>query len=216
MRTMMILAVVAFACPARADDAEARNLYERAAKAYNLQDFKTALAMFRLAYVEAPKPLLLFNIAQSQRQLGQYEAAGKSYRAFLATQPEARLRPEAERFARQMDEAAKVVRAAMPPVGVVAPPTPVAEVRVSPPRRPWYRNGLGLGVTASGLAVAIAGSALLGVGARDLDDARHATTLPMQQRLQGESDTFNTAGWVTLGIGGAAVVAGVVIFAVRR
>src|SRR3954471_8651784 len=101
---------------AHADEGEAKVHYERATKAYNLQDFKGALHEFQTAYVEQPDAAFLFNIGQCQRQLGQYIQAGKSYRAFLNQgTADAHQREAVESVIKQMDDAAREAEARRPP-----------------------------------------------------------------------------------------------------
>jgi tetratricopeptide (TPR) repeat protein len=218
LRLAIVFAVL-FAV-ARADESESKRHYEDGKKAFFLQDFKGALREFQAAYVEKPDPVLLYNIGQCQHQLAQYEAAGRSYRAFLNTSSSLSegQRQEVQMLVRQMDDAARVEHtshqtATKVPASAV-PSAPVA-VAAAPPR-PWYRNAAGMSVAGAGLAAAVAGAVLVGIGARELDDARGATTLPRQRALQNESDTLTTAGWVVLGIGGAALVTGAIVLAVRR
>lgn len=201
---MLFLSALAYA-----DNDEAKTRYEHGMKAYNLQDFKGALHEFQAAYVEKPDAALLFNIGQAQRQLGQYGAAARSYRAFLSqTPPDDTQRASVETLVHQMDEASKNVRAVPPPTAVLAARPPA--------RRSWYGRPAPMALTIGGAAVAFVGAGLLGAGSADLAEAHRATTLPEQQQLQDTSNTLSTAGWVTLGVGGAALVAGVIVLAIGR
>src|SRR5438270_12667914 len=115
------LALLFVTATAHADLAKARTHYERGTQAFNLQDFHTALEEFKQAYVEQPDPVFLFNIGQAQRQLGEYDAAAKSYRLYLANRPDAPNHDQVARLIDQMDEAAKQARAKEPPMGTQAP-----------------------------------------------------------------------------------------------
>lgn len=213
----LVIGLAAVLCAVgHADEGEAKMHYDRAMKAYNaLQDFRGALHEFQAAYVEKPDPAFLFNIAQCQRQLGAYEAAARSYRAFLnQAAVDDGQRNAVESLIRQMDEAARIARANQPPTGTTPPQTLVQTVPPAP--KPWYKRPAGMTLTAGGVAVAVVGGALLGKGAADFSDARHAATLPRQQQLQESSTTYNTAGWVVLGVGGAALIAGIIVLVVGR
>src|SRR4051812_19461004 len=109
MKLNIAVVVVMLLTPAlsRAEDGEARRHFERGMKAYNLQEFGVALNEFTQAYVEKPVPDFLFNIAQAQRQLGRYEAAAKSFRLYLASQPSAPNREQVVRLIEQTDKAAQ-------------------------------------------------------------------------------------------------------------
>ncbi len=66
-------------------DAEtrARQHFAEGTVAYDLGEFPKALQAYSEAYRLAPRPALLFNVAQCHRQLGQYERAAFFYRRFL-------------------------------------------------------------------------------------------------------------------------------------
>jgi len=198
-----------------------RELYERGATAYGLQHWDDALEAFQAAYGARRDATLLFNIAQCQRQLGQYEAAAKSYRLYLANDPDGANRELAARLAEQMAVAAR--RSAAPP----APPPVAASsiganaVAASPPapvralhRSPRHRV-IGLVVGSIGLATAIGGAALLGRGAVFDSDARTATTLAEQRQEWLSGGTYQTAGIAVISIGGAEAIAAAVLLAVR-
>jgi len=222
-RVVMALAVLlAVAAPAHADIAEAKKHYERGTRAYNLLDFKGALKEFQTAYVEQPDPIFLFNIAQCHRQLGSYSDAAKSYRLFLANQPDAPNRAQVQRLIEEMDTAAKEARANLPPPGPQAPapaaaqPAPVAAVEAAPPpRRKWYASPLGWGLIGGGVAVVGVSGGLLGVAMSERDKALSATTQPTFDDHHNRSITFQQAGWPLLAVGGACVVSGAVVLALN-
>jgi hypothetical protein len=60
--------------PARGGEAEARDHFARAERAYRAGDYDTAIAEYQSAYDEQPVPLLLFDIAQSYR--ARFDVAG--------------------------------------------------------------------------------------------------------------------------------------------
>lgn len=66
-------------------DAEtrARQHFAEGTVAYDLGEFQKALQAYSEAYRLAPRPALLFNVAQCHRQLGQDERAAFFYRRFL-------------------------------------------------------------------------------------------------------------------------------------
>src|SRR5581483_435073 len=85
---VVALCLLAVAGTARAENpARAKEAYKEGLLQYNLGEYEKALDKFKTAYLELPDPAFLFNIAQCQRQLGQYAAASKSYRAFLRETP---------------------------------------------------------------------------------------------------------------------------------
>jgi tetratricopeptide (TPR) repeat protein len=110
--------LLASGAPASGDEdtrVRAKAEFERGKTLYRLTRYTQALEAFTAAYLLAQEPALLFNIAQCQRELGQDEAALKTYRSYLASSSELDAdRAEIERTvagleasiaARQRDEA---------------------------------------------------------------------------------------------------------------
>jgi tetratricopeptide (TPR) repeat protein len=91
--------------PADNPRAKARAIYESAIAHYNLGEIKEALDAFKLAYRMFPESVLLFNIAQCHRRLGQAPQAAEMYRAFLRETPNAPNRAAVDRFIEEMDRA---------------------------------------------------------------------------------------------------------------
>jgi hypothetical protein len=90
-----LAAVLAAAAPAYADNAlrpemipnKARELAEKGRRHHKAGDYSAAVSAFKEAYVLAPSPGLLFNIAQSYRLAGNCDEAAWMYRRFLDTNP---------------------------------------------------------------------------------------------------------------------------------
>lgn len=81
---------------------------------------------------------------------------------------------------------------------------------------PWYDNATAWTVLGGGVAAGLAG---LGLHLRALDlerDARGAAWAPDRARLNGDVETFQTSATVLYGIGGAAVITSVLLFALDR
>jgi tetratricopeptide (TPR) repeat protein len=66
---------------------DVRERIDHGQKKYTLGDFQEALRLFSEAYDLQPLPGILFNIAQCQRQLGNWERAGFFYRRYLSLSP---------------------------------------------------------------------------------------------------------------------------------
>ena len=220
-RLLLVFLIVAAAPVAHADRAArstARELYERATKAYNLQAFASALDLFKQAYDQRPDPVLLFNIAQTQRQMGAYESASKSYRAYLNELPKAANRDEVKVAIKAMDDAAREQRAKEPPMGTqplsdrpvveVAPPPP------PPPPRPWYKNGAAIGIGVGGLVLVAVGGGLAGYGEQQRSAESTLPSLPQRNAAADTAGTMRPVGYALIGVGAAAVVTSVIVFAV--
>ena len=206
----MILLFVA--TPARADSDRARALFTEGSKLYNLGDYQAALDAFKRAYLEKPDPVLLFNLAQTWRRLGDKLKAVGNYRAYLRESPDAPNAEEVQKLVLRLDAEILEDRASRdaPPEGAVAPAAP------ADPPRPWWRNGAGWAVAGAGAGVAVAGGGLLGGSVGIESRARGASTLPEQRDLHGRAQSMEIGGWALLGVGAAITVVGVVLLATRQ
>jgi tetratricopeptide (TPR) repeat protein len=75
---------------------KARELVTKGRKAHKAGDYTAAVSAFKEAYVLAPSPGLLFNIAQAYRLAGNCDEAAWMYRRFLDTDPKGTHRRLAE------------------------------------------------------------------------------------------------------------------------
>lgn len=97
----LLLAIAPIA--ARGDDAwdgsipaKARTLAERGRAFHDAGNYPQAIVAFTQAYVIAPSPALLFNLAQAYRLEGNCDDAALMYRRYLATSPAPEQRALAE------------------------------------------------------------------------------------------------------------------------
>jgi len=157
----------------------ARELYVKAERKYSLGQLERALELFSRAYEVLPLSGFLFNIAQCQRQLGNYERAIFLYRRYLQKKPDAANRKLVDKLILECErkqlekhkaelerkrKAEQARRAAADRRRAVAPrPRPYL-----PPRRPvvkdytplyelllWTAVGVGVAALATGLAVGL-------------------------------------------------------------
>ena len=156
---------------------KARTLAQQGRAFHDKGDFGRAIAAFKEAYVIAPSPALLFNLAQAYRLQGNCDDAAMMYRRYLGTYPSADGRAMAEGHLAtverciskrslniKMDESAAYLNVSNPPqdLGVVDPP-------VSQPQTDGSSNGrlkkrIGMGVAIGG-GVALVAAAYYGVRA---------------------------------------------------
>jgi len=103
---------------------EARQHAAKAKVHYDLGEYEKAAEEYIIVYRLRPLPALLFNIAQSYRQAGQYEKARQFYKSYLRETDDPKNRAQIEKAIREMDELlAKEKRAkAIPPTGVAQTP----------------------------------------------------------------------------------------------
>ncbi|HEY5944574.1 MAG TPA: hypothetical protein VIV40_03745, partial [Kofleriaceae bacterium] len=177
--TLAVL-LAAAASPVHADNAlraeripnKARQLAERGRALHNAGDYTGAVAAFKEAYVLAPSPGLLFNIAQSYRLAGNCDESAWMYRRFLDTNPIGEHRTLAEA------QLSAVERCGSGGLRVSAPavtkqeeaPLPEPDMKLisfaGPDRKGGTYKKLGLG-TAIGGGALLAGAALFAIDARD-------------------------------------------------
>jgi Tetratricopeptide repeat len=112
--TLVACLALALAAPARAQLESAptptpaeigRTYFDRGVNEYNLGHFTEAIAEFEKAYKADPAPIMLFNIAQSHRQLGNKERALFFYRRYLEqAPPDAPNRSEVEQRTKDLSQ----------------------------------------------------------------------------------------------------------------
>src|SRR4051812_33482067 len=123
---------------AKGKDATLEEARQHAAKAkvhYDLGEFEKAAEEYIIVYRLRPLPALLFNIAQSYRQAGQYEKAKQFYRAYLRENPDAQTSSAVKKALKEIDELLakeKKTREA-PPSGIREAPGEISSRGTVPP-----------------------------------------------------------------------------------
>jgi len=182
---------------------------------YAKADYAGAIEHFERAYALHPSPQYLYAWAQAERSRGNCEAAIELYRRFVDTgatgasreaalQNETRCRDELAARAETTDEVAPE------PEILAIEPAPLTEPAPERPRR----DGLGIALVATGGVALGAGAVLLGIaGARQgrLDDQ---TDYDRFHTLDRQILRLDVAGGLTLGVGAALAIAGVIRLAV--
>ena len=156
--------LLAFVRAAHAEDpAEraAKRHYDRGQKLYNLQKFEEALEQYQKAFDAAPLPGFLFNIAQCQRNLGDYDAAIFSYKRFLRLDPESQKREQVEELIEELEQ--KKAEGDTERLGLgkrkkkTEEEEPVVETSDGAPvyKKWWFWTGVGV-LVAGGVVAAVA------------------------------------------------------------
>jgi len=201
--------------------------YNQGMKHYTLGHFPEAIEEFEKAYDLKPEPIFLYNSAQSHRQNKNPERAMFFYRRYLEAEPRAKNRDEVEKRIKDMEKLLAeekeraVAPAVQPPPLVPTPPAPVAAapVLVQPapaPEKVPASPGHGMriaGVVLGGVGLAGIGSGIVfGVHSNSLyNDARRRT---YDKSKDDSANTFQTLEYVSLGVGGAVLGTGIVLYIV--
>jgi len=121
------------------DEKQARALYERAEKSFDVGKFSEALTDYQAAYEAKPLPGFLFNIAQCYRNMGNFERARFFFRRYLTLDPKAPNRRRVDELIAEMSKqldaqaaAAATAPPTTPPAAEAAPTAPPATAAPAP------------------------------------------------------------------------------------
>lgn len=215
------LVFATWAGPVRAELPTAKVAHEQAVSAVQARDLERAKRGFLLAYIEAPRPILLYNLGVACRDLGQLEEARRYFRRYLgdpqtsandptrvtAEEELAKLNQTlpAEEPSAQTEVGAATPELACPatqPAQLPAPCDVAPEVDVSSAR--W--RGAALAVGSLGILSVGAGVALFAIGrGENTEEPNSFEDGTWQQR----ASDLQTGGIVTMAVGGALTLAGV-------
>jgi tetratricopeptide (TPR) repeat protein len=175
----LVLAIAPIA--ARGDDAwdgsipaKARTLAERGRAFHDAGDYPHAIAAFTQAYVIAPSPALLFNLAQAYRLEGNCDDAALMYRRYLATNPGSDQRALAEAHLASVERCLHKIALHIPTetassAAITVPaPQPRLTAIDAPPvsRRAQIEKDIGVGLAIGG-GVSLAVAAYYAMQAHD-------------------------------------------------
>jgi len=214
--------------PARSDvgaaqiPAKARALADRGRAFHDAGDYPNAITAFTQAYVIAPSPALLFNLAQAYRLQGNCDDAALMYRRYLTTNPPPEQRALAESHLANMERCLHKLALHIPielPSGSVvvpAPASPLAAIAAAPgrSRRAQIEKDVGVGLMLGGSA-ALGAAAYFAIQAHDAESEVAAAyakgghwndVAAIDARGQAAATRAKL-----LGIGGALSVAGGVV-----
>jgi tetratricopeptide (TPR) repeat protein len=91
--------------PTSSAEEQAKEHYAKAETHYRLQEYELAIGELKEAYRLAPKPLLLYNLAQCYKELKDYESAISYFENYLDKSPKAKNRGEVEGLLKEVREA---------------------------------------------------------------------------------------------------------------
>ena len=243
---IVVAVAVVLACAAstaRADErSEARDHYVKGTKAFDLGAYDEAVNEYSLAYRLHDDPALLYNIAQAHRLAGHSAEALRFYRMFLVRSPSSPIRGEVEQKITELQKLIEQQKKTqnMPPDQPRPPEsTPPPEASPTPPsstttpapvaaaatpasaERPSSARTMqiaGLATAAVGVAALAVGGAFAGLAVQAGNDLtkldQSMGTFDPGKQSAGKTDQILEG--VFFGIGGAAVAAGVIVFALGR
>ena len=186
----------------------ARSYLDAGLRLYNEGRYEAAIRELRLGYALEPLPEILYTLGQSARKLGRCDEAIGYYRQYLGVGDAGSVgaaRFQIERCEQQLRDAQaaqtlKTAQAARQTAGSVEA-TP-------PPRRPFYRDVLGMTLAGVGLGAALAGGGLL-IGSAVTVERSRATLQQFDDAL-ARAPALRTGGIILTAGGGALLLAGVI------
>jgi tetratricopeptide (TPR) repeat protein len=208
---MALVSGAARADPPRVDH------YEMGKRLFLARRYAEALEEFRRALAIAPRPEVLYSMAQAQRMLGDCPGAVETYRAFLAGRPGEPLaeyaranieRCEAERHGPEAGGAERGPEGSGPEPG-----GPERGPERSGPGRAWYRDGVGDVLVGTGVVAGVVGAVIWRSGrssASAVASAPDYQTFLQRRSAAGSALAKQEIGIAAMLVGGAAVVAGVI------
>jgi tetratricopeptide (TPR) repeat protein len=227
--------VVVLASPASAEKVKPKTGREKAAqKACALGDYQKGVDLLADMLVDSDDPNPVYNQGRCYEQNNRWEQAINRFREYL--RKDANLsdgdRADVERHIAECEKAlAQAAQAAQPAVAAPAPaapvetpapapaPSPIAP-DVSAKSAPPSSNGSqGKGLRVAGIVCAAVGLAAVGTGVglalktQDMssDADKNGGTTQAQEDLRKSLETW---GWVSYGVGAAAIATGVVLYVV--
>ncbi len=232
--SLVVLAVLAQTLPAAADDeiakpvsAEARDRLAAGTRLYRVREFEKATEEYKAGAIKEDAPVFYYNLGQCYRQLGRYQDAIWHYQRFLdrANPLPAKYRQAVEGFIRDMkaelDKKAMTKQPTEPAPDSRPPPNtpPVTEplpgiVTMEDRAEPWYVDGLGWGLTGTGVVASGVSLWLLLDAAGLADDANHESSQEKQAALRNRAGDRRLAGTIVGVVGAAALLTGIVKLAI--
>lgn len=203
--------------------AKARMLAERGRAFHDAGDYANAITAFTQAYVIAPSPALLFNLAQAYRLQGDCEDAALMYRRYLATNPSPEGHALAETHLASVERCmhmlslhipveTQATRAAMPP----PPRAKLAVIRTepAPSRTAQIEKDVGVGLVLGGTVALAAATYYTVVAHNASNDVASAYAMGAKWKDVAPIDARGRSAATRakiLGVGGVLGVAGGVV-----
>lgn len=201
------------AAPASDDAAYVRDVVSQAAAHVEAGRYERALEVLDQAERERPLPVFVYVRATIEERRGDCGRAVALYRRFLALPVAEEDAEEARRGVARCEGEPSPVPPPVGPVPVEPPRDDGASPSPSPappPPRPWYADPLGDALVAVGLVGVGVGAGLLGRSRVEARAAEGADALQAYDERSRRATALDRAGLVTLAVGSALLVGGVV------
>jgi tetratricopeptide (TPR) repeat protein len=223
---LALLQLTVLSGAARADDqTAARQAYVEGRRQYNLGQYQAALEAFKQAYLKYESPAFLYNIAQCHKGLGQRREAIDFYQRYLRLSENPPDRPEVEQIIatlraederakeedsrRQAQALAKEEDSRRQTLALAAEQPPVTHAGRQLKLGGLVVGGVGIALLAGGVAFAV--ETKTQSDAVNAINNNHATWDPSKEHAGLLYQDLEVA---FLAVGGAALVAGIVTYAV--
>jgi len=200
-------------------DPRARAENDEGNRLYKLGEFKEAIGHYEAGARLSDAPVFLYNLAQSHRQLGNYEKAIWFYERFLSS---GHVDPEVAMYVRNF---IKVMKAKLAQEVRDTPPTepeprsepaspPEANIRSPEKPEPWHADIVGWSLAGAGFVAGGVGIGFL-VSASGLDDqAKSEADQTRRDQLRSDASSRRTIGTVVTVTCAAVLVAGIIKLAI--
>jgi len=216
----MASAVALWAALLLAPEPDLQGRLDRAEVAVSEGRWLDAAADYEVVFEATGKLEVRYAQAEALRLGGRCDQALSMYDEYLTGNPSQAMRTRTEQLIRVCEEELEATRAREAALqGPPLPDSPPEDAPTEldddppPPPTPWYRDPAGDALVGVGLATSIAGGVVLGLGIREGNTRGDAPSDLAFSEQVDRANTMTLAGGVTLGIGGAVAIAGVVRWA---
>jgi tetratricopeptide (TPR) repeat protein len=221
---------VVLAGSAFAEKPMSKTAKEKAAKkACAMGDFQKGADILTDLFVETNDFTYVYNQGRCYQQNNRWEQAISRFREFLR---KAKDLPESDRIdaERQIaDCEGSLAKVAPPPAAAPPPPVPVTHFETPPPTPepavpevsstplpPPSDSSQGRGLRVTGIILASVGVAAIGTGVGLALKANGLSTKDYSQSRENDRASLKTWGWVSYGVGAAAIATGTILYIVGR